>query len=168
MTDMLLTLEKANMFCGMTAPTRESHGLYLELTDFKLPAFKENYVDHRPGGAPMGIEVDVVFGKLETQFRLLGWNVEVATLIDAWKVEQNVFWIYGLLRDRMSRKPKTIEAMLRGRLGSVEPEPWSLGALQHITYEIKGIIAYRLTVDETVVFDWNFFENRLIVARDAA
>jgi phage tail tube protein FII len=162
MSDTILTLEKANMFCGRE-PTDTNAGLYLELTEFKLPAMNEQYVDHRAAGTPIGIEVDTQFAKMEATFQLMGWNAQVATLIASWIAEQNVFWVYGLLRDRMTAATSRVTAKMRGRLGLADPQNWNLGAAQHWNYGIKGITLYQLSIGVTPIYDWSFFENRFIV-----
>jgi P2 family phage contractile tail tube protein len=164
MTDTILTLDKANMFAGRE-PSDVNQGLYLELTEFKLPAMNEQYVDHRAGGVPIGIEVDTMFAKMEATFQLIGWNLQVATLVNSWLAEQNVFWIYGLLRDRMTAEAMRVTAKLRGRLGLADPQNWNRGAAQHWNYAIKGIIAYQLSVENSLIYDWDFFSNRFVVGQ---
>jgi phage tail tube protein FII len=162
MTDTLLTLEKANMFCGRE-PSDVNNGLYLELTEVKLPAMNEQYVDHRAGGVPIAIEVDTMFAKLESTFQLIGWNLQVAELVASWIAEQNVFWVYGLLRDRMTSEAVRVSAKMRGRLGLADPQNWNRSSAQHWNYGIKGIIAYQLIVGSSTIYDWSFFDNRFIV-----
>jgi phage tail tube protein FII len=162
MTDTLLVLEKANMFCGRE-PSDVNNGLYLELTEVKLPAMNEQYVDHRAGGVPIAIEVDTMFAKLESTFQLMGWNPQVAQLIASWTAEQNVFWVYGLLRDRMTAEAVRVSAKIRGRLGLADPQNWNRSSAQHWNYGIKGIIAYKLDIGPSTLYDWSFFDNRFIV-----
>jgi phage tail tube protein FII len=164
MTDTILNLEKANMFCGRE-PSDVNAGLYLELTEFKLPAMNETYVDHRAAGVPMGIEIDTIFAKPEATFQLMGWNAQVAGLISSWIAEQNVFWVYGLLRDRMTAEATQVTAKMRGRLGLADPQNWNRGAAQHWNYAIKGIITYKLQIGNTPLYDWDFFENRFLVGQ---
>jgi phage tail tube protein FII len=125
----------------------------------------EQYVDHRAGGTPIGIEIDTMFAKMEATFQLIGWNLQVATLVNSWIAEQNVFWIYGLLRDRMTAEAMRVTAKMRGRLGLADPQNWNRGAAQHFNYAIKGIIAYQLTVENSPIYDWDFFSNRFVVGQ---
>lgn len=162
MADTLFTLEKANMFCG-AEPTDTNLGLYLELTEVKLPAMNEQFVDHRAGGVPIAIEVDTIFAKLESTFQLIGWNPQVSTLIASWTAQQNMFWVYGLLRDRMTGQASQATAYMKGRLGMADPQNFRRGDTMHWNYGIKGIIAYKLAIDNEVIYDWDFFQNRFIV-----
>ena len=162
MTETLLVLEKANMFCGRE-PSDVNNGLYLELTEVKLPSMNEQYVDHRAGGVPIAIEVDTMFAKLESTFQLIGWTPQVQTLIASWTAEQNVFWVYGLLRDRLTAEAVRVIAKTRGRLGLADPQNWNRSGAQHWNYGIKGIIAYDLIVGNSSIYSWDFFGNRFIV-----
>jgi phage tail tube protein FII len=162
MAETILTLDQANMFCGRE-PGDVNNGLYLELTEVKLPAMNEQYIDHRAGGTPIAIEIDTMFAKLEATFQLLGWNVNTATMIGTWMAEQNVFWVYGLLRDRMTGQPSRVTAKMRGRLGLADPQNWSRSGAQHWNYAIKGIIAYDLVVNKTPIYSWDFFANKLVI-----
>jgi hypothetical protein len=87
----------------------------------------------------------------------------VATLVASWIAEQNVFWVYGLLRDRMTAEAIRVSAKMRGRLGLADPQNWNRSSAQHWNYGIKGIIAYQLMVGSSTIYDWSFFDNRLIV-----
>jgi P2 family phage contractile tail tube protein len=165
MAETILTLDQANMFCGRE-PTDVNNGLYLELTEVKLPAMNEQYVDHRAGGVPVAIEIDTMFAKLESTFQLIGWNPNVATLVASWRAEQNVFWIYGLLRDRLTAEAMRVTAKMRGRLGLADPQNWNRSGAQHFNYAIKGIIAYDLVVGNSSIYSWDFFSNRFVVGSD--
>jgi phage tail tube protein FII len=162
MAETLITLERANMFCGRE-PTDVNNGLYIELTEVKLPAMNEQFVDHRAGGVPIAIEIDTMFAKLESTFQLLGWNSQVAGLIASWLPTQNVFWVYGLLRDRMTGDATRVSAKMNGRLGLADPQNWNRSAVQHWNYGIKGIIAYQLKIGDAIMYDWDFFANKFLV-----
>jgi phage tail tube protein FII len=162
MAETILTLDQANMFCGRE-PTDVNNGLYLELTEFKLPAMNNQFVDHRAAGVPISMEVDTIFAKLESTFQLIGWNVQTATLIASWMAEQNVFWIYGLARDRMTGESSRVTAKMRGTLGLADPQNWNRSGAQHWNYAIKGIVAYDLVVGNTSIYSWDFFANRFVV-----
>jgi phage tail tube protein FII len=164
MAETILTLDQANMFCGRQ-PSDVNNGLYLELTEVKLPALNEQYVDHRAGGVPIAIEIDTIFSKLESTFQLIGWNPNVATLVASFMAEQNVFWIYGLLRDRLTAEAMRVTAKMRGRLGLADPQNWNRSGTQHWNYAIKGIISYDLVVGNSPIYSWDFFANRFVVGQ---
>src|ERR1700733_12698425 len=98
----LLTMEAANIFCGVQAPSDPTQSNHLRLTDVKLPGMDEQYVDHRAAGAPVAIEIDTVFARLECTFTLAGWSTDVAALVAQWGSTNNQFWIFGALRDRVT------------------------------------------------------------------
>ena len=82
MANPLVTLEAANLFCGKV-PELITPSNHLVLAELKLPAWDEQYVDHRPGGAPVAIEIDTVFARPEVTFTLAGWNHQVNSLVDS-------------------------------------------------------------------------------------
>ena len=162
MSTSILTLEKANMFCGLSAPD-SLNSLHLELTEVKLPAMNEQYVDHRAGGVPIAVEVDTIFAKLECTFQLLGWDTQVASLIASWGTDQNTFHVFGLLRDRRSGLASQAYARMKGRLGLSDPQLFRRGDAMHWNYGIKGIIMYKLQVGGNPLYTWDFFDNTFIV-----
>ena len=155
----LLTLEAANLFCGRNT---ESH--HLRLLDVRLPGMDEQYVDHRPGGAPVGIEVDVQLNKLQCDFTLAGWTPHVAELVDAWSTNQQQFMFYGALRDRVMTNVVQAAATMTGRLGRADMQSYRRGAENAWAYSIRAIIYYQLIVGDETVYEWDFFTNTLTVA----
>ena len=155
----LLVMEKANLFCGIAT----TNSLHLELVELKLPAMVETYIDHHPGGGVMGIEIDVIFNKLECNFHLLGWDSQVQTLIGSWEASQQTFTALGLLRDQMTGKTIQAIAQMRGRLGIADPQSFRVGDPMTWNYSIKGIMSYSLWVAGEPVYYWDFLTNALTV-----
>lgn len=157
----LLTLEAANMVCG----TVDDSAQFLRLVNVKLPGMDEQYLDHRPGGAPVAIEVDVQINKLRCDFTLAGWTPHVAELLDAYSAGQQMFWFYGALRDRITGNVVQAVAYMIGRLGVADMQAWQRGTINAWDYAIRGIIRYTLTVADLnsggveTVYDWDFFTN---------
>src|SRR5215210_7098655 len=92
-------LEHVNLMCSDAGHGR-SPGIptLLQLAELKLPTFEENFVDHRAGGAPVGIEVDTQLNRLECTFNLAGFQYEVAQLLGPSNILQRRFTGYGLIR----------------------------------------------------------------------
>lgn len=162
MPNMLLTMEKANLFCGKTAAD-EANSNHLILAEMKLPMMDEQYVDHRAGGAPLAIEVDTIVARLESTFVLAGWTPQVAELFYSWAADDNWFTAYGLVRDRATGDALQAVALLRGRLGRADPVNWRNGELQHWNYSIRGIVHYELVLADEPVYFWDFYTNTFIV-----
>jgi phage tail tube protein FII len=150
----LFVMESANLFCGDHDPTSSNHLLLQEL---KLPALEENYSDHAAGGAPIAIEVDTHINRLEATFNLAGWNPFVMTLIGESRRERQVFTAYGLIRDRRLGDAIEAKAVIQGRLGRVNPTPFSHGNLMAHEFSIRGIVHYELYMDSEEIYWWDFF-----------
>ena len=58
-----LVLDYANLFCG-SAVGDDRKSNHLVLTELKLHVMEIQYVDHRPGGAPVAVEIDVVMTRM--------------------------------------------------------------------------------------------------------
>lgn len=155
-----LVLEGANLFCGKP-PTDVSTSLHLKLAGVKLPFFEEHYVDHRPGGCPVALEIDMVFNRLQCNFTILGYDSSVYETIRAWSEDQNWFFFYGILRDQLTGGFIKVEAQIKGRLGKVEPQEWERGRLFYTDGEIRSIIGYKLSVGGATVYEWDFDRNSL-------
>lgn len=156
----LLTMEAANIFCGVAEPSDPANSNHLRLTDVKLPGLDEQYVDHRAAGAPVAIEIDTVFARLECTFTLAGWSTDVAALIAQWGNNVNQFWVFGALRDRVTGNVLQGRASIYGRLGRADPQMWRRGDVSHWAYAIRGIVRYNLKVDQNApVYEFDYFNN---------
>lgn len=157
----LLTMEAANIYCGVNQPEDISISNHLRLTDIKLPGWDEQYVDHRGTGAPVGIEIDTVFARLQCDFTLAGWSPQVSTLIAQWGLDVNQFWLFGALRDRVSGQVLQGVASIYGRLGRADPQLWRRGDVAHWAYSIRSITRYKLmiTEDQVPMYEWDYFNS---------
>lgn len=153
------SLEAANIFCG-----NDGSSNHLRLVDVHLPSFEEMYVDHKAGGAPVAIEVDVGFNRLQCDFRLAGWNPSVDALLSAWTSSSNIFNVFGAIRSRTTGQVFQAHANIFGRLGKAQPANWERGVNYATDYSIRGIVHYQLTIAGSDVFRWDFFENTLTTA----
>lgn len=164
MPNPVLVMDYANMFCG-TAPDDDGASNHLTLMNVQLPRLEVQYLDHRPGGAPVSVEIDAIQTRMECRFQLIGITPQVMKLLFGMQIAQENFFIYGNVRDWSSGDVVQMEARLRGQLGTVEPgtfarggEPWS-----H-KYAIRGIMAYELSIADgtgqlTPIYEWNFWTN---------
>lgn len=152
-----ITLEAANIFCGAVGDSN-----HLRLMNIKLPGYEEAYVDHKPGGAPIAIEVDVQVNRLQCDFSLVGWTPEVDALIGSWQSGTNQFYFFGALRDRLTTQVLQAQANITGRLGKATVNDYQRGAVNNTSYSIRGIIAYKLMISGIgTMIDWDFFNNTL-------
>lgn len=160
----LLTMEAANIFCGVQAPDNINNSNHLRLTDVKLPGMDEQYVDHRAAGAPVAIEIDTVFARLECTFTLAGWTEQVEELVASWGIDVNQYWIFGALRDRVTGDVYQATAAIYGRLGRADPQLWRRGDIAHWAYAIRGITKYKLSVgNDAPIYDWDYYASRFFV-----
>lgn len=160
----IYTMESANLICGDSG-SNSSPGIstHLTLQELKLPTMEEAYVDHTPGGAPIGIEIPTHMNKLEATFNLAGWDPKIMAYIGQPDPKYQKFTAYGLIRDRRSSKALQAMAIMEGRLGRVNPTAFSKGNLMSHEYSIKSIISYKLLMSLTVngqlseIYFWDFF-----------
>lgn len=157
----LLTMEAANIYCGVNQPNDISNSNHLRLADVKLPGMDEQYVDHRGAGAPVAIEIDTMFARLQCDFTLAGWTSQVATLLAQWGSDVNQYWVFGALRDRVSGTVMQGIASIYGRLGRADPQLWRRGDVAHWAYSIRGITKYKLLIneDQTPMYEWDYYNN---------
>jgi P2 family phage contractile tail tube protein len=117
------------------------------------------YIEHRAAGAPIAIEIDTVFARLESTFTLAGWSMDVAALVGQWGSSVNQFWIYGALRDRVTGNVVQAQASLYGQLGRADPNQWRRGDISHWSYSIKGITLYNLTVGGDLAIEFDYYNS---------
>lgn len=156
-------MNEANLYAGSDV---DAASLHLEIVNLKLPGWVETYIDHHPGGAPVSIEVDVSYNKLEATFQLLGWNPGVADLVGAWQTSQTSFYAYGLIRDRSTGVASQAAAKIIGRLGTADPQPFQKGDNMVWNYAIKGIIYYSLNLAGKQMALWDFLNNTFQIGTD--
>src|SRR5215207_2818450 len=156
MSSNVYLMEAANLFCGDADPSLSNH---LTISDLKLPELAENYVDHRPGGAPLAVEIDTHMNRLESTFTLAGWQPQVQTMIGLSTTANQVFTAYGVIRDRRNGRALEGKAVMQGRLGRVNPQNWRRGDLQSHEYAIRAIMHYALWLEGEEMFFWDFFLN---------
>jgi hypothetical protein len=154
----ILTLEAANLYCGKE-PSDASVSNHLTLTDVKIPGLDEQYVDHRPGGAPVSIEIDTMIAKPECTFVLMGIVPQVTNMAFSWGATDNTFYIYGAVRDRQQGFIDQVRAILKGRLGRTDPQAWRRGSVLNWNFAIKGIVQYQLYLGQQELIYWDFFTN---------
>lgn len=173
MAQTLYTMEAAQLVCGDTGP-EGTPGLqtFLRIRELKLPAIEENYVDHLPGGAPVAIEVNTNFNKLEATFTLAGWNPDVDGMIAPQDIQHQTFTAYGLVRDRRSGRALQAVAVMQGRLARSNPTAYRRGDILVEEYAIKGIVHYQLAMSlspgasPTEIYYWDFFTSAFRVTTD--
>lgn len=165
MANPLLTLDAANMFVG-AAPTDSNASLNLKITEVKLPAFDEGYVDHRALGAPLAVEINTIFNRLESSFQILGIDVSVYSKLAPIQDVDQWFFIYGLMKDRLTGEQSQASAIMKGRLSRVDPQLYRRNDTLHTNFAIRGITQYDLTVAGNSVYRWDFFANTLIVGQN--
>jgi len=155
-------MKKANLFCGKEAAD-ESNSNHLVLAELKLPTMEEQYVDHRPGGGPITIEIDLMVNRLEATFSLVGWSPQVAELFNSWVADDNWFTAYGYVQDQITGEASQGIALFRGRLGRAEPVNWRPGDLQHWNYSIRSILHYELVLADESLYLYDFANNTFLV-----
>jgi phage tail tube protein FII len=168
----LFVMEFANMYCG-SAPDDDGASNHLILTQVELPQLEVQYIDHRPGGAPVSVEIDVVQTRMECKFELVGITRQVMQLLYGHMPRAENFFIYGSIRDQLSGEAIQLEAQIRGQLGLVGPGPFQRGGEpMRVRYAIRGINAYVLSMADAPsgseegtrrqsmpIYEWDFFTN---------
>ena len=149
-----IILEAANLFIG----EGDGGGLHLVLAELKLPNVQENYQDHQAGGALFSIEVDMFIERLDAGFLLAGWQPDILRLQT--REELQTFTAYGLLRNKQTNEAQELKAILRGRLGKIDPQVFTRGNLQHLEFAIRAIVYYELSIDQQEVYKFDWFEDR--------
>ena len=155
-----LILESANLYCGAAA-TLETASNHLVLAELQLPTMEIQYVDHRPGGAPVAIEIDVVMTRMELQFEVVGFTPQIMALLRNLEMQKHMFSAYGSLREYNSGVSMPLKAYFDGQLARVEPQPFRRGNVFHTKYQVRGMMKYELYIgkDDIPIFRWDFWNN---------
>jgi phage tail tube protein FII len=173
MANPLWVMEHANLFCG-SAPTEVTASNHLALVMVQLPSLEMQFVDHRAGGAPVSMEVDVIQTRMECRFEMLGIAPQVMELMGrynmanpstsaellAMQLATNDFHIFGHVRNYATGNAIQAVAYMRGQLGHVEMQAFRNGGPPMITrYTIRGIVKYKFELGGEPIYNWDFYEN---------
>lgn len=158
MSNPILVMDYANLFCG-SAPSDDTKSNHLTLMQVQFPTMDVQYVDHRPGGAPVAIEIDTIMARFEVKFQLIGIVRQVWELLLRTSLTANDFWIYGNVRDQMTGEAVQAEVYVRGQMAAVEPSAFKRGEVFSTNYTIRGIRQYSFKLANSPVYDWDFFQN---------
>lgn len=180
MTATIYSMESVNLICGDEGnEAQPGISTHLTLNELKLPAMEETYVDHIPGGAPMGVEINMHLNRLEATFSLAGVQPDVMKLIGRSLRSLQHYTAYGLIRDQRSGIALKAQAILWGRMGRVNPTNFRKGDKFSHEYSLRGITHYEFymqqvgsasiaqpggaTPDSTLqeIYYWDFFEPAL-------
>jgi P2 family phage contractile tail tube protein len=149
------------MYCG-SKPDDAFASNHLTLRSVQLPRLEMQYVDHRAGGAPVSIEIDVIQTRMECKFELIGITPQVMELMgrQVFLPFNNDYFIYGHTRNWLTGAPIKAEVFIRGQLGSIEPSEFKRGGEPFsIRYSIRGIVVYQFTLGTEPIYYWNFYRN---------
>lgn len=158
MPNPLLVMDYANLFCG-SGPQDDKNSNHLTLMSVELPTVDVQYIDHRPGGAPMAVEIDVIMARLEIRFELIGITPQVMQLVSRFVVGSNDFFFYGNIRDQLTGITMQCSAYARGQLGRVEPGAFQRGNVFSTKYQVRGINRFTFQLGDRPIYDWDFFQN---------
>jgi len=153
----ILMMEEVNLFCGDHDPSASKH---LTLTEIKLPALQEKFVEHHGGGARVAIEVNVGIEKLECTFKLNGFDPDLLVMFGLNTKMKNIFTAYGVVRDKRTGAATEAKAIIEARLGKAENSALSRGSITEGDYALNEITHYELWHDGNPKVVWDFFENR--------
>ena len=155
-----LVVEAANLFCG-SEPDADRASNHLVLAQLTLPTMEIQYVDHRLGGAPVAIEIDVVMTRMELSFEVLGITPQIMALLRNLEMSKHDFFAYASLRDYNSGAALPLRAIFRGQLARVEPSAYRRGDIFHMKYQVRGLMKYELYIgdQEIPIYRWDFFTN---------
>lgn len=119
------------------------------------------YVDHRPGGAPVAVEIDVVMTRMELSFEVVGITPQIMALLRNLEMRKHDFFAYASLREYNSGVALPLRAIWRGQLAKMEPKPYRRGDIFHIRYQVRGLMKYELYIGDmsAPIYYWDFFTN---------
>ncbi len=152
----IYVMEAANLFCGDFDPTKSKH---LTLSELKLPALQEIFVDHHGGGARVAVEVGVGVQKMEPTFNLAGFDPDLLSQFGLGSKVRNVFTAYGVIRDKRTGRAIEAKAIMEGRLGKADQNAFQRGEMTMVEYAINELMHYELHFDGREKVYWDYFTN---------
>lgn len=152
----LFVIGAANLFCGDHDPTNSK---FLAIQELKLPAFQAEYQDHKPGGARVGMEIEVGIQKFEAGFKLTGIDMDVLTQFGLGSKIKHTYTAYAEVEDRRTGRTFELKAVIEARLGKAEMDAVKRGDLTATDYALNEISRYELWYDGKPKFRWDAWTN---------
>ena len=156
MASTIYIMEGVNLFCGDDDPTNSKH---LTLESLKLPDLQESYTDHMPGGAPVGIELSTGVEKLESTFKLKGFDMPLLRQFGLGSRSKYKYTAYGAVRDKRSGALVESMAVFEARLGRIAGDEFSKGETMSHEYALNEITHYEFHMNGAEEFYWDFWSN---------
>lgn len=151
-------LEAVNLFCG-----DDAEGKFLTLDELKVPDLTEAEQDHAPGGGPVAVGVATHIEKLESTFKLAGYDPDMLKHFGLGKKARQRYTAVGVVRDKRTGRAIEAKSILEARLGKIAPDAFKKGDLHGHEYALIEIMHYELYFDGGEQFYWDFFTNTLRV-----
>lgn len=146
-------LTAVNLFAGDHDPNASLH---LELDEMAFPKLQEKMADWHPGGSYGATEIPLGAEKLESSFKLAGTSEHVLPQFGLGSRMSHTYTAYGVLQDQVDGTKKQMKSVIRGRLGSVEPDTFKRGELHGHNYMINAIVHYELFIGGQEIYWWDF------------
>lgn len=165
----LYLMEAVNLICGEGGDgVQPGESTHLTLRELKLPTLEETFVEHRPGGAAVAIEIPIYINRLEARFTLAGWQAPIMRMLGS----DQTFTAYGVVRSYRDGRPLKAKSIMWGRLGRIDPSVIARSNVMEHEYVIRSILHYELDLqrdvstkseggDQTMerIYYWDFFES---------
>lgn len=155
-SNTIFVWQSVNLFCGDHDPLASKH---LTLQELKLPTLQEIQADHHAGGSRFAIEVGVGAEKLESSFKLGGFDPSLMGQFGAGSGKPKIYTAYSEILDKKTGRSIEGKAVMEGYLGKNEGDAWQAGEFAGHDYSINGLTHYEFSFDEKVLFRWDFWTN---------
>ena len=153
-TQPIYILEGVNLFCGDDDP---SSGKHLTLDEMKMPVLQRTFQDHTPGGSPFSVEFGVGVAKLESTFKLIGFDPIVAKQFGYGSSQSRRYTAYAAYRDKRTGLIRQARSVIEGQMGKIEGDTAKRGELQGHDYAINEILHYELYFDDDEIYYMDFW-----------
>lgn len=133
--------EGVNLYCGDHQPDKSKH---LAIKNFKLEKFSETFVDHRPGGGPVAVELGVGIDKLGATCSFLGFDPDMVSLFGLGSTRRHTYTGYSAFKDINSGAVIQRKLIMEARLGSIEEDQFEKGNAVGANYAFNEIMHFEM------------------------
>lgn len=150
--------EATNLYCGDHEPDKSKH---LVIKNFKLEKMAETYVDHRPGGGPVGVEFGVGMEKFGAGFGFFGGDPDMVLNFGLGSTRRHIYTGYNAFRDLQSGAIVQRKLIIEARLGSIEEDQFEKGKDLGVNYTLNEIVHFELWWQGRAkpLFEFDLFTN---------
>jgi phage tail tube protein FII len=149
-------MDMASIMVGDGAPNDLNS---LNIEDLKVPMIQEVTVEHKGGGAIMGVKLGMnMIETLDLTFKLKGFSPNVSNKLGIGQQRRLNYTIRGNVRDVREDRQFACKVVVNGRMVKVDGGSFSRDSGTSEDFEINEVMKYQCFFDDVEKYYFDYFD----------